>query len=818
VFRSDIRGGIPTTPSFFLALSCVGFIASAPARAAESPLEAEAGADLAAYDDQQGGGQTIVVTGAHDQAELETPKATQPLLDAPQTVTLISDQVIRKQNLLTLRDVLASVPGITFGAGEGGGGYGDSINLRGYSASNDITQDGVRDSAQYSRTDPFNLQQIEVYNGANSAFNGSGSVGGTINLVSKTPARDNLAILSAAAGTDAYYRGTVDINRRASDFIAVRLNAMIHRNDVPGRDFEKYERWGVAPAITFGISSPTSLTLAYLHQDDGNKPIYGVPFFRSQIHDGPIAEADDGDYFGYRNLDRQDILVDRLTATFNHKLGDSISVRNLTRWQRVGQDSRTSSPEGIFCLSSTGRQPIAASAGASIGLACPAGLGPGFYQPTGPRGRVRDQENQLLHNQTDLRIETGAAGRLRNVLVVGGSATWEDYRIETAELARNPDGSAFAPLPIDSIANPVAVYTGPINYTVTARSRAETWNGAIYAFDTIELGGKLELNGGVRLERNRARFRNLALAVTPPGTAPLAPAQLAVQSSNETLFSYRAGAVFKPTPRTSLYVAAANSQTPSSATVRLGCTSGSGATFVNFCAVAPEKAKSYEIGAKADLFQRKLQVTAALFRNERTNFRVPSNDPTAPDPQVLDGRSRVDGVALGASGNITPDWTIFANYTWLHGTVRQSVSDFCLANPSAACLNSAAIPDPQAGDRLIQTPKHSGSLFTTYRLPFGLEIGYGLTYQGSFAINQRTLLNRTQYVSDDFLIHRAFLSYPFDNGITVQLNVQNVTDERYFTSIRSVVNATTGAMGNGWAAPGEGRSAVLSLFYSFGGR
>src|SRR3546814_18580804 len=66
-----------------------------------------------------------------------------------------------------LRDALSTIPGITFGAGEGGGGYGDSINLRGYSASNDITVDGVRDSAQYRRTDPFNLQQIEVYNGAN---------------------------------------------------------------------------------------------------------------------------------------------------------------------------------------------------------------------------------------------------------------------------------------------------------------------------------------------------------------------------------------------------------------------------------------------------------------------------------------------------------------------------------------------------------------------------------------------------------------------------------------------------------------------------
>jgi catecholate siderophore receptor len=164
------------------------------------------------------------------------------------------------------------------------------------------------------------------------------------------------------------------------------------------------------------------------------------------------------------------------------------------------------------------------------------------------------------------------------------------------------------------------------------------------------------------------------------------------------------------------------------------------------------KARSYEIGVKANLFGNRLLATAAVFRNERSNFRTPSNDPSQPAAlQVLDGRSRVDGIALGLSGNITPEWTIFANYTYLDSEVRQSVSDFCLANPSVACLNSnpanfpagsaagsIVIADPQKGDDLVQTPKHSGSLFTSYRLPFGLELGYGLTYQGSFALNQRT--------------------------------------------------------------------------------
>ena len=796
-----------TRVPLYLALGCVGFLSS--------PALAES--DAAPQSDVQPQGRDIVVEGEREPSRLESPKTTAPLLDTPQTVTVISDQTLRRQNLLTLRDALTTVPGITFGAGEGGGGYGDSINLRGYSANNDITQDGVRDSAQYSRTDPFNLQQIEIYNGANSTFNGSGSVGGTINLVSKVPQAEDLSILSAAVGTDHYYRGTADINVRANDWIAVRLNAMRHRNDVPGRDVENYRRWGIAPAVTFGIASDTSLTLAWFHQRDENTPIYGVPFFLNQLNDGPLPGADDSDYFGYRNIDEQVQTVDRLTATFRHDLSERISLRNITRWQRAGVLTAASAPQGTYCLTGTGRQPVPANAGATIGLPCPAGLAPGFFLPSGPHGRVRDQVNDLVHTQTDLTIESGAAGGLHNLLVIGGSLTWEDYAIETAELARNPDGSAFAPLPIDSISNPAAVYTGPINSIVTSRQRGESDNQALYVFDTLEIGPMFELHAGARIERAEAVFFNIPLVAPPPGTAPLTPTQQAPQVSEETLFSYRFGGVFKPAPNVSIYAAYANSRTPTSATVRLGCGVVAVPGGADPCAGAPERAATYEVGAKAEILNRRLLLTAALFRNERTNFEVAANDPLQPAGlQVLDGRARVDGLALGVSGNLTREWTIFANYTYLDGEVRQSVSDFCLANPgSAGCGNSAAIPDPQLGDRLIQTPRHAGSLFTAYRLPFGLEVGYGITYQSGFATHQRNLLLRTQYLTDDFVIQRLFASYALDNGFTVQLNVQNLTDERYFTNIRNNANIATGAVTGGWAAPGEGRSAVLSLFYSF---
>lgn len=832
----------------FLALSCVGFLASAPAFAADDAAVAADAAAAANADDDR----TIVVNAQRSELELESPKTLAPLLDTPQTVTVISDQTLRKQNLLTLRDALQTIPGITFGAGEGGGGYGDSINLRGYSANNDITVDGVRDSAQYSRTDPFNLQQIEVYNGANSVYSGSGSVGGTINLVSKAPQPDDLTIVSASVGTDNYWRGTVDSNARINDLIAVRVNGMVHKNDVPGRDVEKFERWGFAPAVTIGIDGPTSLTLAYYHQHDNNTPIYGVPYFKNEINDGRLAEIDDSDYFGIANLDKQKTTVDRVTATFKHSFSDHVSIRNQTRWQRVAQYSQTSAPQGTFCLSATGLQPVPTSPTSGVGAACSASISnvvngagvfrgtanpsttpssysvavdPGFFQPNGPRGLVRDQLNTLFYNQTDLRVESGQKGGFHNTLVIGGALTWEDYSITTASLARNANGDAII-LPAISLANPDTVYTGPINFTVTGRSKSSTTNRAIYAFDNLELNDMFELNGGVRWENNRATFRAIPLSFYPRGTTVLTAAATAAQTSDEDLFSWRIGAVFKPVRNVSIYGAFANSKTPSSSTVRLGCgtvTTSATGTF-DPCAVAPEKAKSYEVGIKADL--GKVQLTAAAFRNERTNFRVPSNDPGLPSGlQVLDGRSRVDGIALGATGYITPEWLIFANYTYLDGRVKQSQSDACIARPdgtpgvvrpsTALCNNSVALPDPQAGDRLVQTPEHSGSIFTSYKFPFGLELGYGLTYQGKFALHQRTLLERNQFYSNGYVTQRLLVSYEIREGLTAQVNVQNLFDKKYYTGIRNNVNATTGIVGGGWATPGERRSAVFSLYYSY---
>src|SRR5690606_13036818 len=221
-----------------------------------------------------------------------SPKYTAPLVDTPQTITVVTKETMDQQGLMGLKDVLGTPPGITFGAGEGGGGYGDSINLRGYSANSDITVDGIRDTAQYTRSDTFNLEALELVNGANSVHSGAGSVGGNINLVSKAARAGDFHAFTLGAGTDGYGRITADSNFDLDNGVALRLNAMGHIQDVPGRDEEFKHRWGFAPSVAFGLGSDTRFTLSFLHQHDNNLPQYGVPYALNPFNDGPLPGVD----------------------------------------------------------------------------------------------------------------------------------------------------------------------------------------------------------------------------------------------------------------------------------------------------------------------------------------------------------------------------------------------------------------------------------------------------------------------------------------------------------------------------------------------
>jgi catecholate siderophore receptor len=746
----------------------------------------------------------VEITG-YRQATPDSAKYVAPPVDTPQTIIVVPKAVIEAQNLLSLRDILSTVPGITFGAGEAGGGYGDSINLRGYSAASDITVDGVRDSAQYSRSDPFNLEQLEVTNGANGVYAGSGSVGGSINIVSKAPLARDAVIGSVGVGQDSYARVTLDANKVLTHRIAVRLNLMAHTNDAPGRDVESFSRWGVAPSILYGLGTPTRASLSYFHQTDDNIPQYGVPFFNGR----PVPGIDPSTYYGYRNIDVQKTQADSGAFKLDQDLGNGFTLRNLSRYQVVTQHAQVDAPERGYCLAN-GTKPVGytqTSTGGVISVNTTTGYlpcavatdpAPGFFQPFGNRGNVRNSRNTEAYTQFDLsgKFHTGT---IEHDFTLGASYIRETYQLEGGNILRAANGSSPV-LPPMTLVNPDNFYAGPQSFIRASIAYGARNDASVYYFETAKLSPQFEINGGVRYDDNQGLNRTDTYSIVLGAT--LGTKTVGTPMANAgSLLSYRLGLVYKPIAVASIYLAYGNTQTPSQSAVNGAC---SNTATSQTCNLDPEKAGNIELGGKWDW--NKIALTASVFRNERTNYKVPSGDPLIP-AQALDGSSRVDGASFGASGKVTDKLSVFANYTYLDSVVIRSVSK----------LTAATVGDYIKGDALTQTPKNAFSIYASYDLTKTLQVGYSATYQGAFYLTQHfnvpiapattpvTLSNVRSTIAliqtEAYWISRLNVTYKIDDRTDMRVNVNNLFDKEYYTRIRN----------NGWATPGDTRNVVLTI-------
>lgn len=294
-----------------------------------------------------------------------------PLFDTPQTITVVPAPLIANQQALGLRQVLSNVSGITFNAGEGGGGSGDSISIRGFSADSNLLLDGLRDTAQTTRSDTFNTEQVEVIKGPNSVFAGAGTTGGSINVISKEPAQRAFTHLSTGLGSDHYQRLTLDTNQplqTIGDNSAVRLNLMQHKNQVPGRDSIRRERWGVAPSLSLGLNESTRLTLSASHQVDDNLPDYGVPALDGRRLTGVERDA----YFGLQGLDKEEVEHSLFTLKLEHDFNDEVRLLHMNRYSRLERDTVVSAAQVET-----------------------RGLPAGRYRPAGPQGYGRDATTEL---------------------------------------------------------------------------------------------------------------------------------------------------------------------------------------------------------------------------------------------------------------------------------------------------------------------------------------------------------------------------------------------------------------------------------------
>ena len=251
------------------------------------------------------------------------PKLTEPLVDTPQSIDTISEQLLKDRAVTNLNDALRSVPSITIGAGEFKS-LGTSPTIRGFVARTDMFIDGQRDIGDYYR-DPFNMEEIQVLEGPASILFGRGSTGGVINQVSKMPGLTGFISGALTLGTDLTRRATVDIDEPLPDLgpgAAMRITAMGHDSKVAGRDVAEQSRYGFAPSLALGLGTPTRLTVSYFHQSADDVPDYGLPYFGTTP-----AAVPRQNFYGFTS-DYLKTGTDIATVKVEHDFMDGITVRN----------------------------------------------------------------------------------------------------------------------------------------------------------------------------------------------------------------------------------------------------------------------------------------------------------------------------------------------------------------------------------------------------------------------------------------------------------------------------------------------------------
>ncbi len=698
---------------------------SAPAPILSQPQRT--GAPSVQYDE-------VVVQGDSYKADrAATPKYTEPLRNVPQTITVVPKAVMQDQNATSLRDVLRNVPGISMQAGEGGVPAGDNLSVRGFNARTDIFIDGVRDFGGYSR-DSFNLEQLEVSKGPSSSNAGRGSTGGSINQVSKAPGLENFVDGNFGVGNEEYKRATVDVNRALPNGkvpgLAMRLNALYHDAETPRRDEVRNNRVGFAPSLALGLGTPNRLTLSYFMLDQDNMPDYGIPWVPATnnalfLYRDKPAPVDPSNFYGLTTRDYEKTRTTVKTLQFERDHNERVTLRYLLRHGVSDRDSIVTAPRFVNDNTTNINRQM----------------------------QSRLMVDTILANQLDVTSRFETFG-LKHALVAGAELV-EESSVNRTRVATHtvvPVADLWNPNPNQDYVNRLLVTAQMVNW------RAKTTG--LYAFDTIQIGDLFELTGGVRFDSLDTQYET----VTASGTSTAI-------SRVDKLMSGRAGLVFKPVDFGSIYAGYGTSFNPSSEGLSLTTTTA---------LIDPEKSRTLELGTKWELMKRKLNLTAAVFRTEKTNTRTPGL-PGEPST-VLSGEQRVDGVELGAGGNILRGWDIFSNYTFLKSEIVKSNT-----------------PN-ETGKELPQTPDHSFNVWTTYLVPaIRLQLGAGAQYVGRRFGNA----TNTRRVNDYWLLD-LMAAYPIYQNVDLRLNIANAADEVYFDFI-----------GGGHLIPGQGRLIVLSTNVKF---
>jgi catecholate siderophore receptor len=520
---------------------------------------------------------------------------------------------------------------------------------------------------------------------------------------------------------------------------AFRLNVMGQEGGVAGRDVIERDSWGVAPSFAYGLGTDTRFYAygQHVHQDntpDGAVPVVGLSDYRfAAPNAGLTAPAvREENYYGV-NSDFENIRADMITARVEHDFSPDLTLRNTSRWGESQQER----------VLTTILQ------------------APNVVNPNDPSTWTQNltrhasfRDNTVITNQTNLSAKF-ATGSIEHSLSSGVEYIFEKQF--------TPTYGGLGVLAPTSLYNPnrTGVFTtAPAIARTLQYADGHTSTGALYAFDTWELTPRWQFTTGGRFEHYKTETENST-----------ATGVVTSESQSDTLFSWKVGALYKPTEAGSVYVAFANSlKPPGSDNFTLNAArSTTGGINSGDPSLEPQRATNIELGTKWDVLEGRLLATAALFKSVNHND-LQRPDPGDPDLIIQYGKKEVKGVELGLVGQLTPAWQISA------GLTRQDTD-----------VKEGTFGGTQTGAVINFSPKLSATMWTTYRLPMGLTVGGGVRYVDTSALAVSTVVptNTGVFEVPSYTVVDLYAAYDVNENIALQLNGYNLTDEDYISSINN---------------------------------
>jgi len=557
----------------------------------------------------------ITVEGAADNAlapvdgyiatsSISASKTDIPLIETPQSVTVITADQIRDQGAQGLQDALNYAAGVRSDA-YGLDSRSDNFMVRGASPS--VYLDGLRTNFDYytstTRTEPFTLERIEVLRGPASMLYGQGSTAGVVNMVTKRPQAETSREVGIQYGShnrrsiQADLTGAIDEDGKW----LYRLVALGRKSDTMV-DHVPDDRLVFAPSITWRPSNRTSLTLLALWQDDKSGSTAQFFPWEGTLLDNPNGQIPTNTFIGDPDWDRYDSSRRSIGWAFEHQLNDNWTIRQNARWSYNHVDYRS-----LY--------------GDSFSL---------------PGGWAADPVNKRLIGRyawgTDTTVRMAQAdqhvqGKFDTGPVSHNMLIGMDYVYAKNEQSTASEGPDTVPL-IDAF-NPVyPAYTPPSFFGDPAIRQRDM---GFYIQDQMRLDNWI-LVAGLRHDRSE-------------NTVDGSPSQVSRATSKRFGLMYAFPVGISP------YVSYSESFTP-----QLGRDS-SGDAFV------PLRGKQWEAGLKYESPDRNTLVNAAVYTLREENRLV--SDPANPMQSIQAGETRTRGLELEVKTTVARQLDLIANYNYL---------------------------------------------------------------------------------------------------------------------------------------------------------